>query len=85
MHRIMSDKQFSAELLYLWFCCTPKFKLSCKAIVKMAQFIRLFKKSFITGIKEKLQPETAENITTDVNNVSGLLTLKPSDVLKISI
>lgn len=38
MNRMTSDKQSGVEFLYLYFCCTPNFKFSCKAIIKMAQF-----------------------------------------------
>lgn len=44
MNRMMSDKQSGAELFYLWFCCTPTFKLSCKAIMKMAPFHQIVEK-----------------------------------------
>lgn len=62
--RTISGMQTGTGFLYLWLCCTPNFKLSCKAVIKMAPSC-CWRKSFVT-VSGKLQPESAENITTTV-------------------
>lgn len=89
MNRMTSDKQSGVKFLYLCFCCTPKFKFSCKAIEKTAQFHQTVEKILCnshwkkTGIL-KLQKVSQLCEHEERIFLSGLLTLKPSDIVKIS-
>lgn len=83
MNRKTSDKQPGAELLHLWFCCTPKCKFPCKAIIKMALFQQIVEKILCKGHQRKTATwkcRKHHNCTNMRKQLSGLLTLKPSDI-----